>query len=112
MPLNDLLNRPFISDKEFQKYSFAHWQDHLEIIKGVKDKTGVSLTQYQIYPWNKRAMQEFLINHQNLHNDFNALFGLFGQDLQNVNLEETKEQEVWTDLNFREHQSIRQKLAI
>lgn len=112
MPLVSLLNNPFDSEEALEYMWFSHFQHHIDILQAIKSQLGVSLTQYPIYPVNKENLQQVLQSHQQYHDDMNGVLGLNGVDLQSVNLEDKKEQRVWTDLNFREHQAASVALTI
>jgi hypothetical protein len=70
------------------------------------------LTMYQIYPFSPTGVGEWLINHQNFHDDMNRALSISGVDLQTVDFQNQAEADLWVDLNFREHLSAAKKLGL
>lgn len=65
----------------------------------------INLTVYQVYPVNlndPQAVQTFLENNQQAHDDFNGALGLPGVDLEGVDIKDKKQLEAWTFLNYQE----------
>ena len=111
MTLASLLDIP-PGDSGFQYYSFAHYQDHLEIVQALLKVKNVRAPVYVIDPVPLNDTQGFLLRHQQFHNDMNGTLNLEGTDLQTVNFKNPRDREIWIYQNFREHFAARQALGI
>lgn len=113
MPLFNLLERPFTDGGLLiEEWTFSHWQDHLEIIKAIQTQKSTVLIPWMIWPFNKDNAEDWLLKHQQLHDDMNSTLNLQGVDLENLDFQDVKAMEVWIDVNYREHLSARSILAI
>lgn len=112
MALFSLLNAPVGGAVNLNEWSFAHMQDHLEIIQAIQKKRGINLIRYQLDPFNEHDVNRWLNRHQQSHDDFNSVLGLNGVDLQTTDFKDDKDIQSWTHLNFMEHRSARLALAI
>lgn len=112
MALFSLLNRPFVSEKEKEYWSWAHWQHHLEIAQAIQAQFGSNLTLYPLYPIPIKNLDSWLLRHQQYHDDMNSVLGLNGVDLQTVNFKQEKEAKIWVQFNFNEHRDAATKLRI
>ena len=54
----------------------------------------------------------FLQNNSELHSDMNAILGLNGIDLLDVNLSDDRQKTAWMQYHFLEHQNAEAKLGI
>jgi len=99
-------------DKELQQWAFEHWQDHLEIQQAILKQSGINLEIQVIYPLNFDDPDEWLENHQLMHNEMNGLLKLNGSDLSKVDFTNDNQRNVWIWLNGQEHRAVRQALAI
>lgn len=104
MSLVQLLSPP-PTDRGFEEYSFAHYQHHRLLIDTILQVKGVQLVYLDIYPVTQANFQSFLENHQQLHDDYEGLLGIQGNDLSSVDFNDEKQRASWTWLNFTSHQS-------
>lgn len=104
MSLANIFNIPS-APQQFEAWSFSHQANHRDIIRVIYKDYGLILDEYAIDPINLADPKGFLDNHQQLHNQFNAVLGLSGFDLSDVNFEETEQLAVWIDLNARNHRA-------
>jgi hypothetical protein len=111
MGLASLLNTPKTQD-QLNGWSFSHALHHKAILVALQQKTNSKFTEYSLDPFNPDDQQNWLLRHQQMHDDFNSQLGLNGQDLQSVDLNNEKEMQLWTYYNFQEHQAAAQALAI
>lgn len=93
-------------------WTLHHSEDHKEIIQAIQAQKGISLTQYQIEPYNKHDEGGWLLRHQALHDDMNGVLGLAGNDLQNIDISTEDGRKEMELMHFREHQNARQALGI
>lgn len=98
--------------KGLTEYSFNHFQDHLEIVEGLKKVKNVVAPLYVIDPMTLDDMSGWLLRHSQFHNDMNASLGLEGSDLQTVNFKNERDRNIWLWQNFREHLAARTALGI
>ena len=109
----DMLNNPFGEKKDADAWFFFHANDHRDILVALQKKFPTStFTDYQIYPFNPHAMQEWLIRHQSMHNAFNGFLNYDGSDLNRVDFNDPQQQEEWVSQNYTEHYSARVALGI
>jgi hypothetical protein len=114
MPNSSLLNVPS-SQEDWDRWSFNHAQEHINIIQAIQKQKNIQLTQYQLDPVNMSnplAMQDFLERHQQTHIDMDGALGLQSTDLQDVDLSDKKKLEAWVYSNFLEHYAANQALEI
>jgi len=103
MPLANISSEP---DKAHQSaYDFAHWQDHLEIIRAAKAVRSITLNTAAIFPVIKKD-SSWKRRHQSLHDNMNSALGTSGADLTG-NMDKS-----WYDQNYREHSAARSVLGI
>jgi hypothetical protein len=111
MPLPFILQPPPGKDG-FREWMFAHSQDHEEIREGIQTLKGVNLPIYVLDPVSQDDFQGWLERHQQAHNDMNGILNLSGEDLTGLDPSRPEQLQAWMFLNFHEHQSARQVLAI
>lgn len=102
MPLADLLNQPK-SAEDWNLWGFAHRDQHLLILGGIRKKYSVSLTEYPLYPINLSAQAQWLDWNQQAHDDFNGVLGTQSSDLQQVDLSNPRLLQAWIWLHYQEH---------
>jgi hypothetical protein len=85
-----------------EEYWFAHQAHHQAIIAAAA-KQGATLTFYPIYPFSPNNAETALQAHQSMHDQFNQLWHLTGNDLTTVDLTDEKQLAAFVLLNFREH---------
>lgn len=91
-----------------QEWAFAHYQHHLEIAQTVLKNKNTRLEIPQIWPMTLENIQNWLENHQTLHNQQNAVLKIQGNDLSTLNWNDEKQREGFFWLNFMEHRSADQ----
>jgi hypothetical protein len=111
MPLVNILYPPSGADG-FAEWLFSHQQDHNEISGGALKILGANLPQYILDPMQQSDIKSWLLRHQQAHTDMNSLLGLAGQDLQDVDFEQSDQIRAWMYQNFTEHQAARTRLGI
>lgn len=85
---------------------FFHQQQHNIIAQ----KLG--LRRYYLYPFDENQSFQWLLDHQQAHNDFNSPFNLNASDLQNVDLKDDESFARWKNDHWQEHLAIDKVLGL
>jgi response regulator of citrate/malate metabolism len=101
---------PRPTPKGFDEWAWDHYQHHLAIIQQAS-RVGFTLNQYQIWPVTERNFKDFLQQHQQMHAEMDAIAGVQGSDLQDLDLKDKKKADAWFYLQYVEHQSVAQFLG-
>lgn len=101
MALVDLLNTPK-NEAEWEIYSFSNREQVSEIRQAIKVQKNTILRDYVLYPINFDNIKFWLQNNQQAHLDFNAVLGLQGSDLQDVDIKEPNQLQSWVWINYQE----------
>ena len=96
----------------FQEWSFSHMVHHRDIIRRIREVYGNILPEYIIDPVNLNDAESTLYNHQTMHNNQNAVLGIDGNDLLEVDFRDVEQLAAWVFLNYSEHQQANQILGI
>ena len=88
-----------------EEWAFAHYQHHLAIAEATKRNKNVTIPIPQIYPLSLGTIQNWLENHQTLHNEMNAVLRVQGNDLSTLNWNDERQREGFFWLNYMEHKS-------
>ena len=97
-----IFNVPSTQD-ELNTWSATHATHHLLIIETIYRLTGTQLLEYVIDPIDPNDSEGWLLQHQYMHNQMDAVLGISGYDLLNVNLRDQNEFAGWVWLNAQEH---------
>ncbi len=109
--LPGLLNLP-IGDRALASWSFNHADEHIQIITTIHRRGGVALTQRILDPIANFDFKNWLWAHQQTHNEMNAVLGIQGANLSQLNFDDKDELDAWAQLHFVEHQEANFKLGI
>lgn len=93
-------------------WSFNHWVEHQNIAASIQSTYTVNLEQYQLDPIPANDLNTWLANHQQMHDDFNAILGYPGADLQDVDVNDPQQREYWAFLHWLEHSNANTVLNI
>lgn len=99
------------TDRGFQEWLFYHQQDHLQIVQQIQIVKGIILPSYVIDPMDPVDFKGWAQRHQNYHNDMNAILGLDGFDLQEVDFNDDQAKQDWMWQNFSEHRDVHKALG-
>ena len=88
---------------ELDAWAFAHAAHHHDINRVIFQKYGVTLPEYVLDPFDITAADNWLYQHQNMHLEFDAILGIDGFDLLDVNFKDKNELAGWVYLNANEH---------
>lgn len=111
MTVSALLNVPN-GIQEFNRWTFNHAQDHLEIIQAIKAQGGPSLFVYQLDPVPYDNPFEFLARHAQTHIDMNGALNLQSIDLSETDFSDPNKFSAWVYSNYQEHNNAHLKLGI
>lgn len=102
MAVADLYNVPK-TPQDFHSWSFAHMAHHRAEVEAIFARTGIQLPIYVLDPVDLENPGVFMYQHQQMHNAIDALTGVDGYDLTDVNLQEDREFSGWIFLNAQLH---------
>ena len=89
--------------EELNEWACAHAQHHREIIASIQTSKGVQLVQYPLDPIPVNDLGAWVYQHQQMHNQYEAILGIAGYDLTDVNLQDRGQLEGWVFLNANSH---------
>lgn len=84
-------------------WSFNHMAHHRDIIRRIYETRRLATPEYAIDPININDMAVWGYQHQQMHNNMNAVLGINGNDLVDVNWKDPGELSEWIQLNGSEH---------
>lgn len=90
-----------------EQWSLWHKADHDEIQQAIQRITGQNLMIWEIYPLRMEEWEGWSERHQQMHNDMNAVAGIAGSDLSDVDWKVPTSAEEWNFKHFKEHRDIR-----
>lgn len=100
------------TQNELDIWSFAHAAHHRDINRAIYQLVQVVLPEYVFDPINPHDIEVFLYQHQDLHQRMDALLGIEGNDLLDVDFRDKNELAGWIWLNSSEHYQAAQILEI
>ena len=98
----DLFNVP-TTDQEMWAWSFQHMAHHRDLNASILRLTGIALPEFILDPVNLADAQSFLNQHQQMHNNTDAILGIAGYDLTEVNWDDPANRAGWIFLNATLH---------
>ena len=109
--LADLANVPS-TDEERAQWSFAHMAHHRDINEKIYVLVKLALPEYILDPIDPRDTGQWEYQHQLMHDAFNEVLGIQGQDLTGINWKDQNLLAGWIFLDFSEHYQASQILEI
>jgi hypothetical protein len=109
--LADLYNVPS-NDDERAEWSFAHMAHHRDINQKLYVLTKLALPEYILDPIDPNNTGQWEYQHQIMHDNFNEILGIQGQDLTGINWKDQNLLSAWIFLNSSEHYQASQILEI
>lgn len=108
------LKSPVADRKDWDTWLFSHWSDTLEIVAAIQklNHPMVVRTIDRVDPDDKTALDVWLQNEQDTHNDFNDFLGLEGVDLLGLDFRDKVGVEQWLYHEYQEHYAARRELGI
>ena len=84
------------------QFSFANADEHTQINLGILQKYSIQMPVYVLDPI-PADRGNWLETHQNVHNLMNAVLGIVGNDLSDVDFKKPNELSSWIWLHAQEH---------
>lgn len=100
--LADLANVPS-TDQERAQWSFAHMAHHRDINEKIYLLLKLALPEYILDPIDLNDTGTWEYQHQLMHDNFNQILGIEGQDLTGIDWKNQNLLAGWVQLNFSEH---------
>ena len=102
MSLATLQNVP-LNEQAFLMFSFVNADEHAKIVNKARDLLQVDLPSYILDPISFDDLQGWLQRHQQAHNEMDAVLGIRGADLTEVDLENPAQLAAWIWQHSQEH---------
>lgn len=99
-------------DAERVAWSFAHMAHHRDINRAIYELVKIALPEYLIDPININDTGNWQYLHQLMHFNQDALLGISGYDLLEVDWKDLGSLQGWIYLNAQEHYQAAQILGI
>jgi hypothetical protein len=106
-----LYNVPGTPD-EFAAWSFINMAHHRDINRAIYNLLNVTIEEFVLDPFNIREPGVWLYQHQLMHQRQNALLGIDGYNLLDVDLTKPEELAGWIYAHSNEHQQASDILRI
>ncbi len=95
------------------QFSFANADEHLRINEAIVARNGPALSYYVLDPIPTGPdAKTWLRTHQDIHNQMNAVLGLAGNDLSEVDFNDPDQVASWIWLHAQEHVAASDKLRL
>jgi len=111
MGLPSIFSQPSTAD-DWRAWSFNHAANHYDLISAVALQKSQNLTQFCLDPMNPDDIGFWLYQHQETHNQINAVLGTSGFDLLSLDWEDKEAFAEWCLLNATEHQRLSAALGV
>jgi hypothetical protein len=106
-----LFNVP-ANQQELNMWAFAHAAHHLDINTRIAVLGGTPIQSFVLDPINIHDMQNWLYQHQYMHQQMDAQLGISGYNLVDVDWRDQDQFAGWIDSNANEHYQIANLLNI
>jgi len=100
------------TEQELAQWSAAHAIHHRDIIQAIFLATGIELPQFPLDPITQDAIENWAAWHQQMHNDFQAVLGIAGYDLLDVDWQDRNQIAGFVFLNASIHKQASDILGI
>ena len=111
MSLAGLYNVPQTPD-QLAQWSFINAAAHVDINRVVFQRFNIALASYVLDPINPTDMQTWLVQHQIMHQQMDAVLGIAGYDLLDVDLNDRGQFAAWIQDHASEHLQVGQLLNL
>ena len=114
MSLAGLWNVP-ANESQLAQWSFDNAAQHADIIRVIFKNTGKQLDSYVIDPFDAASPEQmgaWLYQHQTMHQQMDAILGIAGYDLTEVNFLDQSMLGGWIQAHALEHQQAAQILGL
>jgi hypothetical protein len=102
MSVADLVNIPS-NDQELAQWSFAHADHHRNVIAYIRRTQNVLLPEYILDPVDTGPNSGWGDQHQVMHNNNDAILGISGYDISEVDWHSPDQLSGWIWLHFQLH---------
>ncbi len=102
MGLASIANTP-ADQNSTDEWAFSHMAHHRDINRVIYEKYGIEIPEFNLDPFDPNDTGTFSYQHQEMHNLQNAILGISGNDLLDVQWQDEEERAGWIQLNFQEH---------
>ena len=111
MSVANLFNVP--RDQQSLSYwTFANADSHTQIINAIQSQMNKTLTPFVLDPLPETDIQNFLLRHQIMHNDYEPLLGIAGNDFTGLNFDDPASIQFIWQLHANSHILAHTKLRI
>lgn len=111
MSLASLFNMPE-TDEALSVFAFSNQDQHRQIVAAIARRSSLTLPLFPLDPIPMFEPGVWAHNHQQMHNDFNAILGIAGSDLTAVDFRNPQELASWIRLHGSEHQQAANILGL
>jgi len=96
------------------QFSFANADLHVRQNQAILEKTGLQLPTYVLDPisLDNNGRENWLQLHQDIHSRTNAVLGIAGNDLSDVDFNSPEQVAAWVWLHAQEHVQASNKLGL
>lgn len=102
MAVAAIFNVPSTPD-ELNAWSFAHAAHHRDINRVIQRSFNITIPEFVLDPINPEAIEGWAQQHQQMHTQMDAVLGIAGFDLLEVDWKNRNELAGWIYLNAQEH---------
>lgn len=102
MSLAGIFNVPH-DENSLNEWAFAHMANHRDIVRVLYQVLAVALPEYSLDPIDPHNTGVWEREHQEMHNQMNALMGTSGFDLLGLDWTDENKLAAWIQLNSIEH---------
>lgn len=88
---------------ERSQWAFVHMAHHRDINRRIYELVAISLPEFILDPINEADVGFWEYQHQQMHDNQNAILGIAGYDLTGLDWEKRNELAGWIYLNSLEH---------
>ena len=88
---------------EFEQWAFANMAHHRDIARVIYQLSAITLTEFSLDPFNPADPGVWLYQHQLMHQNQNAVLGIDGYDLLDVDFTDQQQLAGWVYLHSSEH---------
>ena len=100
------------TEPDLARFTLANASEHQEVNNAILAQKSVQITTYILEPMPTLGLAGWLLTHQAMHNQVNALLGTAGNDLTILDLKDRSAVEEWIFLHGDEHRNWRNALGI
>lgn len=111
MSLAGLFNVPQTPD-QLAQWSFINAAAHVDINRVIFQRTGTVIASFVLDPINSDELENWLANHQIMHQQMDAALGIAGYDLFDVDWTDRGQFAAWVQAHANEHMQAGQILNL